>query len=111
MFAVALEFCQVYYVTQTLQAAASAGAMYASGVSAPTSGTSSSEAAIQAAVAEGVSLNPPLSSSNVTVTTSGSQTQVTVSYQYSVILTFPGSATTVTISRSVSMTVIPLAGS
>jgi Flp pilus assembly protein TadG len=111
MFAVVLEFCRAYYVTQTIQTAAEAAAMYSSGASVPPPGTAQNTAAVQAAVAQGVSLNPPLSASNVSITQSGNQIQVTVTYQYSTLLSFPNPPSNVTFSSSVTMATVPQAGS
>src|SRR4029077_7450318 len=66
LFAVAVDFCRIYFTTQTVQNCAQAGAMYASGVSPiDTTTTTASAAAVQAAVAEGTSLSPALQPSNV----------------------------------------------
>jgi hypothetical protein len=65
MFAVALDYCRIFYMTQTVQNAAWVGAMYASGTSTNPGATSPTEAAKQAAVAEASSLSPALDPNNV----------------------------------------------
>jgi Flp pilus assembly protein TadG len=112
MFAVAIDYCRIYFATQTVQNCAAAGATYASGVSvADPAITSASAAVVQAALAEGVSLSPPLQQANVTTTTSGSSVQVTVTYAFPLLTQLPGLGGTVTITRSVTMTALPQPGS
>src|SRR5881396_1398816 len=85
LFAVTVDFCRLYYQTQTVVGCAEAGACYAGGYSwpnqadanavqgaspgqlSPDSDTARIEAARRAAVAEGASLSPPLQESNVQV--------------------------------------------
>jgi Flp pilus assembly protein TadG len=111
LFAVAVDFCRVYFATQTVQNCAAAGALYASGVSvADPDNVSTSDAIVQAALAEGVSLNPPLQQANVTTSTSGSSTQVTVTYDFPLLTSLPGLSNKVTITRSVTMVSMPQPG-
>ncbi len=111
MFAVALDFCRVYFATQTVQNCAAAAASYASGVSAADpANVSASAAVVQAALAEGTSLNPPLQQANVTTTASGSSVQVSVTYDFPLFTQLPGLAGTVTITRSVTMVSLPQPG-
>ena len=112
LFAVAIDFCRVYSAAQTVQNCATAGATYASGVSvADPANTSVSAAVVQAALAEGISLNPSLQQANVTTTTSGNSVQVTVTYDFPLLTKWPGLGGTVTITRSVTMTALPQPGS
>ncbi len=112
MFVIALDYCRVFYASQTIQNCAWAGAMYASGASNSNPGASPSEdPVVNAALAEGVSLNPPMQSSNVTVSTSGGQSTVTVTYDFPFLLRWPGLSSSLTITRSVTMTVMPALGS
>ena len=86
--------------------------MFASGVSsADSSSTTSDSAAVQAALSEGVSLNPPLQAANVSVTTTSSSAQVTVTYDFPFLVSWPGRGPSLTITRSVTMPIIPLPGS
>ncbi len=111
MFAVAVDFCRIYFVTQTVQNCAAAAAMFASGVSCrsrpvlryPTPSS-------RRPLAEGASLNPPLQQANVTTSVSGSSVQVTVSYDFTLLTRLPGLGGTVTIIRSVTMVPLPQPG-
>src|SRR4051812_14709616 len=102
LFAVAVDFCRLYYQTQTVQNCACTGALYASGnarsiaaptgsggtvqISATTGGQATdpdstqgrTDAAKRAAVAEGVSLSPALTTDNVQVAFAGGSATVTV---------------------------------
>jgi Flp pilus assembly protein TadG len=110
MFAVAVDFCRIYFTTQTVQNCACAGAMYASGVSSSDPATSPSDAAIQAAVAEGTTLSPALDASNVTVAASGSNVVVTVTYDFTLLTKLPGLGQKITITRTVTMASLPAPG-
>jgi Flp pilus assembly protein TadG len=110
LFAATVDFCRVYFATQTLQSCASVGAMYASGVAYPDPATSAADAAIQAAMAEGASLNPPLQGANVAVSSSSGSVQVTVTYEFPLLTRLPGLSTSVTITRKVTMASVPAPG-
>jgi Flp pilus assembly protein TadG len=112
MFVVAVDFCRVYYASQTIQNSALAGAMYASGAaSANPSNPSGQDPAVGAALAEAVSLNPPLKASDVSVSIAKGIAQVTVTYDFPLLATWPGSAGKVTLTRTVSMALVPQPGS
>jgi Flp pilus assembly protein TadG len=111
MFAVAIDFCRVYFVTQTVQNCAAAGALYASGVStADPANVSASDAIVQAALAEGASLSPPLQAANVKTTASGSSVEVSVTYDFPLLTRLPGLSDKVTITRRVTMASVPAPG-
>jgi len=110
MFAVAVDFCRVYFTSQTVQNCAFAGAMYASGVSSADPATASSDAAVQAALAEGTSLSPALDASNVTVSSSANNVIVAVTYDFALLTKLPGLGQTVTITRTVTMVSMPAPG-
>jgi Flp pilus assembly protein TadG len=110
LFLVALDFCRAFYTTQTVQNCASAAALYASGTARVASGTTTEQAAKQAAVAEGTLLNPPLSADNVAVSMDGNRATVTVTYNFSLITGFPGFSRTLPVVRSVTMQRLPRAG-
>jgi Flp pilus assembly protein TadG len=111
MFAVAVDFCRVYYATQVVQNSALAGAMYLSGIAtANPAASSAADPVVQAAVAEAASLNPPLTAANVSSTTSAGTAQVTVSYDFPLILPWSGLGSKITITRTVAMTQVPRAG-
>ncbi len=111
MFVVAVDYCRVFYCTQTVQGCAQAAALYASGTAVPAAGVSAADAAKQAAVADGVSLNPPLQTDNVAVTVADGTATVTVTYVFQTITSYPGVGGPVTITRTVKMAVAPTVGS
>jgi Flp pilus assembly protein TadG len=111
MFAVAIDFCRVYFATQTVQNCAAAAALYASNVAtSDPANVSASDAIAQAAIAEGASLSPALQAANVTTATVGTSVQVTVSYDFALITRLPGLSNTITIRRTVTMASVPAAG-
>ena len=106
MFGVAVDFCRVFYASQTVQNCAYAGALYASRTVSPRPDTSTpTQAAQDAALAEGVSLNPALSAANVSTTLSNGMATTTVTYKFSFIMPLMGNS--ITITRSVTMQVLP----
>jgi hypothetical protein len=100
----------VFYYTQTLQGCAEAAALYASGTAQPPPNTSATDAATQAALAEGALLNPALTSANVTVNVNRNVSTVTVSYGFQTLVPYPGMARTLTLTRTATMTVAPNVG-
>ncbi len=124
MFVVAVDFCRLYYQTQTLQGCAEAGAAYAGGYGWPSQADASAaqagnasvvppdsdaariEAAQLAAVAEGVTLNPPLQQSNVQVTIANGQATVTITYNCPMLTPVLGPSQLQTVTRSVTVTKI-----
>lgn len=110
LFVVALDFCRAFYITQTVQNCASAAALYASGAARVAPGTTTEQAAKQAAVAEGTLLNPPLSADNVAVALDGTQATVTVTYNFALLTGFPGLSRTLPVVRSVAMPRLPRTG-
>jgi hypothetical protein len=105
-FAAALDFGRVYHASQTVQASAHAAVLYASGTATPPAGTSAEQAAIQAAVAEAASLEPPLDAAKVTVAFVGNTAEVTVTHEYPLLTSILGGQA-VTITRSVTMNLAP----
>ena len=107
-FAVAADFCRVFYATQTLQGCARTGALYASGtVWWDKSRATATEMAQQAAVADGVDLDPPLTADDVTVTLDATAATVTVTHEFRTLLNCPGIPGTWTLTRSVRMNLAP----
>src|SRR5262249_49810833 len=107
MFAVALDYCRVFHVTQTIQNCAWVATMYASGNATGPDGQSAQDAAQQAAVAESASLNPPVQSGDVSVSTSGNRVVVSVRYEFQALTPLMGDNGTVRITRTVSMNIAP----
>jgi Flp pilus assembly protein TadG len=107
MFAVALDFCRVFYVTQTVQNCAWAGAMYASGTASNPNASSLDEAVRTAVVAEAATLQPALDPTMVTVSNQGGMAVVTVQYQFQALTPLLGAGGTVTITRTATMGMAP----
>jgi Flp pilus assembly protein TadG len=107
MFAVALDYCRIFYASQTVQNCACAGAMYASGNASNPNASSPAQAACQAAVAEAVSLTPALDPSKVTTTSTATVTVVTVQYEFQALTPLMGNWGTVTITRTATMNIAP----
>ncbi len=103
MFIVASDYCRVYYVVQVLNNAARCGAMYASGTAPAANGLTPLQAAQQAALAEAVSLDPPLQLSDVQLTSSANNVTVTVNYQFQTISPYLGLPPQLALSAAVTM--------
>jgi hypothetical protein len=103
LFAVAVDYCRVYNTAQIVNNAARYGAMYASGTVPSPSGLTPLQAAQQAALAEAVSLNPPLQAANVTETTSASSVTVTVTYQFQTLCPYLGLPPKINVTGTVTM--------
>jgi len=107
MFGVALDYCRVFYVSQTLQDCAWVGAMYASGTAVNPSAASPDAAARQAVAADATTLNPPLDSTMVVISYPGNTAVVTVQYQYRALTPLVGDWGTITITRTATMGMAP----
>jgi Flp pilus assembly protein TadG len=110
MFLVACDFCRVFFCTQTLQGCAQAAVENVSGYARVAPTTTQAQAAFQAALAEGASLNPPLTAANVNVTVVNNVATVTITYDFSTLTGYPGLPNPLTIVRSVSLRMAPQAG-
>jgi Flp pilus assembly protein TadG len=106
LFAVALDYCRVFYAAQTIQNCAYSAALYASSTASARPDVSSPAAAAQdAALAEAVSLNPPLLAGNVTTSIANGMATVTVTYNFPLLTPFMGKS--ITITRTATMGVVP----
>src|SRR5262249_3887156 len=118
LFLIVLDYSRVFRCSQTLDSAAHAGALYASGqawmkssATTPTPpGTTNPDPeaadwAKQAAAREGANLDPPLTTDNVDVKYQGGLAIVTVTYNFNT--SYLGVPTVLTVSRSVQMPVTP----
>ncbi len=106
VFGVVLDYCRIFYAAQTIQNCAYSGALYASETADYRADLSSPEAAaLDAARAEAVSLNPPLKAENVTTTFDNANALATVSitYDFPLLTPFLGKSKTITITRTVTM--------
>jgi Flp pilus assembly protein TadG len=123
MFVVAVDFCRLYYQTQTIHGCAEAAACYAGGYAWPNQADANAapnqsppvqpdsvaariEAAQLAAVAEGATLNPPLAAANVQVTIANGYATVTVSYDCAMLTPVLGPSRVQNVTRTVTMTQI-----
>src|SRR5262249_50649586 len=109
MFLVAVDFCRVFFQSQTVQGCAAAGALYASGAVPGDPSLSPADAAVQAALAEGASLSPPLAADDVTVTFANNQATVSVTHSFTTITHFPGLPGTLMVTRAVTQDLAPKA--
>jgi Flp pilus assembly protein TadG len=109
-FTVAVDFCRVFHTTQTVQGSAEAAALYASATALPPAGSTPTEAARQAAVAEAATLDPPLRPEDVSVVRDDNTATVTVTYRFQTLLPYPGLGQTLTLQRSARLVLAPMAG-
>jgi Flp pilus assembly protein TadG len=109
-FSAAVDFGRVYNASQTLDQCAFAGAMYASGTAQTSQSTGTTAAGIAAACAAGVSLSPPLQSSNVTVTAGTGSVTVSIGYDFALFTPFLTSTGTVHLTRSAVLNTAPTPG-
>jgi hypothetical protein len=104
-----IDFARLFYHYSTITTCARNGALYACDAT----GSADSQYANyqQAAIADGASLNPPLTVSNVSMTSgtdaAGAYVAVTVTYDYKMVTTYLFGTNTVTLSRTVRMLVEP----
>ncbi len=113
MFTAAVDFGRAFYVTQTLEACAYAGALYASGTAQTTVAQGQITAAQNAACASGTSLSPPVNTGNVTVNADGAAgtVSVTVAYDFTTLTPLVGSAGPLHLTRTVTLPTAPIPGS
>jgi Flp pilus assembly protein TadG len=110
LFVVAVDYCRIFYATQTLWHCAQAAALYASGTAKTTSAVGAVQAAKQAALADAVNLNPPLQAENVIVMLDKQAATVTVQYEFPMLTLMFGANANVMLQRSVIMGLAPLPG-
>ncbi len=110
LFCVAVDFCRSFHAAQVIDSAVRSAALYASGAVDVDPNTSASDAAVQAAVTEGATLDPPLTSSGVDVNIGWGTATVTVTYSFELFTSYTGIAGPLTIQRTVTMPLAPQAG-
>ena len=106
-FSVVLDYGRAYHVSQTIQSSAQAGVLYASGTASATPGTTATDAAQQAAVAEAASLQPAVQTDQVSVTITKTAATVTVSYDFAFLTPVMGASRNLTITRTATMNLAP----
>jgi hypothetical protein len=103
------DFARLFYAYVTVTNCASNGAVYGS----QDSSYASNQAGIKAAaVLDGASLSPAVTTDNVSSSTGtdangNPYVAVTVSYTFSTLISYPGIPHTTTLSRTVQMRVLP----
>jgi Flp pilus assembly protein TadG len=109
MMVVAIDYCRVFHLTQTVESSAQNAALYAAGVSTsdPDNFASQMAAAQQAALDEGSRLSPPLTAANVSVSVNNNIATATVTHTFSTITRIPGLPSTMTVTRTVNVPVLP----
>lgn len=110
MLLVAVDFCRIFCATQTLCNCAHTGALYASATAQIPSSQDSVQAAKQAALAEGVTLSPPLPPDNVAVSFDSQTATVTVQYEFQMLTPYLSSSSKVVLTRQETMALAPRPG-
>ena len=109
LFLIAVDYARIFYYSLTLENCARNGALCASNAFNYPMPYSS---VAQAAIADGASLSPALTASDVTVTNGtdangNSCVTVTINYTFQTITNYPGLPSSVNLVRSVEMRVAP----
>ncbi len=109
LFLIATDYARIFYYSLTLENCARNGALCASNAFNYPMPYSS---VAQAAIADGASLSPALTASDVTVTNGtdangNSSVTVTINYTFQTITNYPGLPSSVNLVRSVEMRVAP----
>jgi len=108
LFFVAVDYARAFRAAQVIDGCARTGALYASGAAGRDPDAATPEqAAVQAAVAQGADLSPPLQPGNVTITTGTGTVTVTVSYQFAMATGYVGAPSGLTVTRAVTMPIAP----
>ena len=108
LFVIAVDYARIFYYSVTVENCARNGALCASNAFTYPMPYS----IIQAALADGASLSPPLTASDVTVANgtdanNNPTVTVTINYTFQTITKYPGLPSTVNLARSVEMRVAP----
>jgi Flp pilus assembly protein TadG len=119
LFVIAIDYARILYYSLTIENCARNGAQFASNIFNNQSANSNSQmpssynnSIPQAAIADGVNLNPPLTTANVTVSNgtdanNNPTVTVTVNYTFQTVTNYPGLPSTVNLVRSVTMRYAP----
>lgn len=107
IFVLVLDFGRVFYYSQVIQNAATAGALYLSDPSAPSRQLYGSVTAAATADAGNLSPAPNVSSSSGTDAGGNGYVRCTVTWTFNMISVLPGVPTTKSLSRTVQMRSVP----
>jgi Flp pilus assembly protein TadG len=114
VFVITVDFARVFYYQQTINDCARNGALFGANLHSyqETGWVNPYQDATSVALADGAALNPPLDSSQVSVTNgTGSDgnpnVTVTISYPFTTVTQFPGFGTTLNLQASCKMRVAP----
>jgi Flp pilus assembly protein TadG len=110
VFLIGADWCRVYYAAETVNDCARSGALAASGIAYLEYELDDNERASRGrieALKDGARLNPPLTNSGVTVTTSGDYVTVKVEYNFHSTTNMMSFGNTWRISRTVRMPILP----
>jgi Flp pilus assembly protein TadG len=110
VFLIGADWCRVYYAAETITDCARSGALAASGIAYLEYDLDDSERAAKGkaeAIKDGARLNPPLTTSGITVTTSGDYVTVTVDYDFNSTTNMMSFGNIWRLSRSVRMPILP----
>jgi hypothetical protein len=102
------DFCRVFYYSQTLQACANDGVLFASGTAKAPSGCASSDAAVYAARMCGAGLSPPVQTTDVSVQSVGAVSIVTVRCTFQPLVAYPGMPGAIQLVRTATASLAPL---
>lgn len=111
VFIVVIDYCRIFFVTQTVEQAAQVGVLYASDTVPRAPGVNAETATRNAVLADAVSLDPPIAASDISISTAGGVATVTVTYRHRTLTRYLGGASDTVITRQASMAVQPAPGS
>ena len=100
---IAIDYCRIFYYTQTLQSSAQNAALVLAGHVKIPATVSPEEGAYQAAEEEGAKLNPALKREQLTLASTSNDATVTVKYEFRTFLGYLGIPEQVTITRAVKL--------
>ena len=110
VFLVGADWCRIYYAAETINDCARSGALAASGIAYLEYELNDNERSTRGkaeALKDGARLNPPLTNSGVTVTTSGNYVTVKVEYDFKSTTNVMSLGNTWKLTRSVRVPILP----
>jgi Flp pilus assembly protein TadG len=109
LFLVAVDYCRLFYYSQTLASCARNGALYGSDPVAAAQSPYPDLTSAALADASNLTPSPSVSSTNGTDSSGNPYVEVTVSWTFQTITNYPGIPSTVNLQRKVRMRVAPTA--